>query len=91
MDRWLPLLEARLKPGDLVILTADHGCDPTYLKHTDHTREYVPLLIFGKQVNKGVNLGVRFTLADVAQTIAEIFQLPKMRNGTSFADELGVA
>jgi phosphopentomutase len=90
-DEFLPQLENAMRPDDLLIVTADHGCDPTYMKHTDHTREYVPLLIFGKQINKGVNLGTRGTLADVAQTIAEIFRLPAMRNGTSFAAELGVA
>jgi phosphopentomutase len=90
-DDFLPSLETAMRDDDLLIITADHGCDPTYLKHTDHTREYVPLLIYGKKINKGVNLGTRGTFADVAQTIAEIFQLPAMRRGAGFAAELGAA
>ena len=72
VDGWIPSLEARLGPEDLAILTADHGCDPT-TKSTDHSREYVPLLVFGKGVKAGVNLGVRSTLSDIGQTVAENF------------------
>jgi len=72
VDGWIPSLEARLRPGDLAILTADHGCDPT-TKSTDHSREYVPLLVFGKGVKAGVNLGVRSTLSDIGQSVAENF------------------
>jgi len=72
VDGWIPSLEARLRPDDLTILTADHGCDPT-TKSTDHSREYVPLLVFGKGVRAGVNLGVRSTLSDIGQTVAENF------------------
>jgi phosphopentomutase len=77
VDGWIPSLEARLGPGDLAILTADHGCDPT-TKSTDHSREYVPLLAFGKGVRAGVDLGTRRTLSDIGQTVAENF-------GTSIA------
>jgi len=72
VDGWIPSLEARLGPEDLAILTADHGCDPT-TKSTDHSREYVPLLVFGKGVKAGVNLGVRSTLSDIGQTVSENF------------------
>jgi len=72
VDDWLPSLEARLGPDDLLILTADHGCDPT-TKSTDHSREYVPLLVYGKGVRAGVNLGTRKTLSDIGQTVAENF------------------
>jgi phosphopentomutase len=72
VDAWIPHLKAALAEGDLVIITADHGCDPT-TPSTDHSREYVPLLVFGPQVRPGVDLGVRATLADVGQTVAAVF------------------
>lgn len=84
VDGWLPSLE--LQPQDLLILTADHGCDPT-TPSTDHTREYVPLLVYGKRVKGGVNLGTRPTLADIGQTVAENFGV-KIANGTSFLEAL---
>lgn len=77
VDGWIPSLEARLGPDDLAILTADHGCDPT-TRSTDHSREYVPLLVFGKHARAGVDLGTRRTLSDIGQTVAENF-------GTSIA------
>ncbi|MDX1979998.1 MAG: phosphopentomutase [Bryobacteraceae bacterium] len=81
-DAWIPQLLAKLAPGDLVIFTADHGCDPT-TPSTDHSREYVPLLVYGPAVRPGVHLGVRGTLADIGQTVAKIFgaTIPK---GESF-------
>jgi len=72
VDEWLPSLEASLAPDDLVILTADHGCDPV-TPSTDHNREYVPLLAFGPRVRRGANLGTRASLADIGQTIAANF------------------
>jgi phosphopentomutase len=80
-DRRLPELMAKLRPGDLVVLTADHGNDPTY-KGTDHTRENVPVLAFGPKI-EGRNAGHLGTYADVAQTIAAHLALPPMRIGTS--------
>jgi phosphopentomutase len=80
----LPEIINALNENDVLMITADHGCDPSYTKHTDHTREYVPLLIYGKQLKNNVDLGVRNTLSDVGQTIADIFNLPKLKNGTSF-------
>jgi len=72
VDAWLPRLEGALRDSDLLILTADHGCDPT-TPSTDHSREYVPLLVYGKQARHGVNLGLRATLSDIGQTVAENF------------------
>jgi phosphopentomutase len=86
VDGWIPSLEARLRPGDLAILTADHGCDPT-TKSTDHSREYVPLLVFGKGVKAGVNLGVRSTLSDIGQTVAENFGTT-IATGMSFLPQI---
>ena len=80
------LMEA-MKEDDLLIINADHGCDPT-TKGTDHTREYVPLLVYGKKRGSSVNLGTRETFADVGQTIAEIFKLGKLPIGTSFLSEI---
>ncbi|NLJ76047.1 MAG: phosphopentomutase [Peptococcaceae bacterium] len=73
-DCWLPQLLEALKEDDVLIITADHGCDPT-TPSTDHSREYVPLLIYGKRILGGVNLGVRETFADIAATVAEAFGL----------------
>ncbi len=84
-DAWLPSLEAALQEGDLVILTADHGCDPT-TPGTDHSREYVPLLVYGPGV-KPTNLGTRASLSDIGQTAAENFGT-KIENGTSFLSTL---
>ena len=87
-DRHLPNIMDIMCENDLLIITADHGCDPTYIKHTDHTREYVPLLVYSPAIKQNVNLGTRKTLADVAQTIADIFETGPMKNGTSFKDEI---
>jgi phosphopentomutase len=84
VDRWLPGLD--LREGDILILTADHGCDPT-TPSTDHSREYTPLLIFGKHVKAGVDLGTRQTLADIGQTVAENFGT-SVDAGASFLSEI---
>lgn len=81
-DRWLPEFRAALRPGDLAILTADHGCDPT-TPSTDHSREYTPLLVFGPHVHAGIDLGLRATLSDIGQTVAENFAT-SIEKGTSF-------
>ena len=70
VDRWLPSIP--LTDSDLLILTADHGCDPT-TPSTDHSREYTPLVAYGSRGKSGVNLGTRATLADIGQTVAENF------------------
>lgn len=76
-----------LMDGDLLIITADHGCDPT-TPGTDHSREYVPLLVFNPSAPKGKDLGVRYTFADVGQTIASAFGVNPLENGKSFLDEV---
>ena len=85
-DRWLPQFRAAMRPGDLAILTADHGCDPLG-PSTDHSREYVPVLATGPRAARDVNLGTRATLADIGATIAENFAL-RLAQGTSFLAEL---
>ncbi len=86
-DTWLPKLMAKLGDEDIVMITADHGCDPSYLATTDHTREYVPLLILGNAVKPG-NLGTRGSFADIAATIAQLLEIPLDTPGVSFADAL---
>ncbi|MCK5297138.1 MAG: phosphopentomutase [Alphaproteobacteria bacterium] len=81
-DRRLPEIKAILQPEDIVIITADHGCDPT-AKGTDHTREHVPIIVFGKSI-KPMNLGKLETFADIGQSIATYFGLSEMEYGTSF-------
>jgi phosphopentomutase len=85
-DSSLPHIEAAMRDGDLIIITADHGNDPTF-PGTDHTREYAPLLVYGKSAHRGVNLGTRGSLADIGQTVAENFGL-KLTAGESFLAEV---
>lgn len=80
-DRRLPELMAQMKPGDIMILTADHGCDPTW-QGTDHTREHIPVLIYGHEVKPG-SRGYRDTFADIGQTVAKYFGLSDMEYGKS--------
>ena len=86
-DAWLPSFMESLGEDDVVMITADHGCDPAYLATTDHTREYVPLLILGKNV-KPVNLGTRESFADIAATVAEMLNISLDTPGKSFAKEV---
>jgi phosphopentomutase len=85
-DAWVPDFQERLRPGDLAIFTADHGCDPT-TPSTDHSREYVPLLVHGPRVRAGVNLGVRGSLSDIGQTVAGIFGAHLVQ-GESFLQQI---
>ncbi len=71
-DRSLPAIMDKMGPEDLLMITADHGCDPAYTRSTDHTREYVPLLMYGKNLRPG-NLGTRETFADIGATILQYF------------------
>lgn len=82
-DDWLADFLRNLDEQDLLILTADHGNDPT-TPSTDHSREYVPVLCYGQLFKSGVNLGVRKTFADLHATLAEYFSVPKTENGESF-------
>ena len=86
-DAMLPVILDSLTEDDLLILTADHGCDPT-TPSTDHSREYVPLLVCGKSLKQGVNLDVRQSLADIGQTVAEIFNLKGTGVGKSFLSQV---
>ena len=86
-DAWLGSFLACLGEEDLVLVTADHGCDPGYTATTDHTREYVPLLVLGKNV-KPVDLGTRKTFADIAATVTELLGVDYETPGTSFAKEI---
>ena len=86
-DTWLGEFEKTLQEDDLVLITADHGCDPAYTATTDHTREYVPLIALGSQVRPG-SLGTRASFADIAATVAELLDVPFETPGKSFAKEL---
>ncbi|MEJ2054278.1 MAG: phosphopentomutase [Calditrichaceae bacterium] len=86
-DRWLPDFMKRLTPEDLLIITANHGNDPTTAS-TDHSREYVPILIYGRKVRSGQNIGVRETFADLQATLAEYFDVPSTGAGKSFLNLL---
>ena len=86
-DTWLGEFMKKMGPDDLVMITADHGCDPAYLATTDHTREYIPLLILGEKV-RSANIGTRACFADIAATICDIFGLPLETEGRSFKSEI---
>lgn len=88
-DRRLPAIMQGLVENDLLIITADHGCDPTVHYSTDHTREYVPLLVYGNSIRSGINLGTRSSFADVGQTIAEYLAIEASSlPGSSFYQQL---
>ena len=86
-DSKLPEIMKNMKDTDILIITADHGNDPS-TPSTDHSREYVPVLIYGKDVKENVNLGTRETYADISATILDILNLEKLENGTSFKNEI---
>jgi phosphopentomutase len=86
-DRRLAGLLPLLRPSDMLVVTADHGNDPT-TPSTDHAREYVPLLVAGSRVRAGADLGIRRTFADLGQTLADIFGVGPLAHGTSFLNEL---
>ena len=86
-DSRLPRMMEAMKPGDVLFIVADHGNDPT-TPSTDHSREYVPLLVYGERVRPGVNLGTRESFADLAATIAELLGIEPLPHGTSFAREI---
>lgn len=86
-DEKLPAMLNGLDEGDILMITADHGCDPTH-PGTDHTREYIPLLIYGKHVKAGVNLGIRKQFSDIGATIFEYLTGDKWREGESFLNDI---
>lgn len=86
-DSRLPEIQAAMKDGDMLIITADHGCDPCF-PGTDHTREYIPILVYGKNLKAGADLGIRKTFADIGATVYDYLGLGKWHAGTSFLPEL---
>ncbi len=86
-DARLTTLLAQLGSGDLLIVTADHGNDPT-TPSTDHSREHVPLFVCGAAVQPGVDLGIRSTFADLGQTVADLFGVRPLKHGTSFLGQI---
>lgn len=87
LDRRVPEVLEALGEDDIVMFTADHGCDPTTAS-TDHSREYIPILVYGNHVKKDVSIGVRQSFSDVAATVAEFFALPDWHVGKSFLKEI---
>ena len=87
VDEGLGRLLPRLRPADLFIVTADHGNDPT-TPSTDHSREYVPVLVAGESIRSGVDLATRSTFADLGQTLADLFDVPPLEHGTSFLADI---
>ena len=83
-DRYLPEITSKMRDGDILVITADHGCDPGD-NSTDHTREYTPLIVYGKSV-KPINLGTRKTFADIAATVADYLDVDFKCDGESFLD-----
>ena len=86
-DAWLGTFMERMQKEDVLIITADHGCDPGY-PGTDHTRECVPMLIYGELIKKGVSLGTRETFSDIAATILDMFRIRGDIKGTSYWNEV---
>ncbi len=86
-DARIPEILENMKDDDILIINSDHGNDPTY-KGTDHTREYIPILVYGKNVVNGYNLGTRNSFADIGSTVADILNVDGPKNGTSFKNEI---
>ena len=86
-DQRLPEIIEKLNDDDILMITADHGCDPVTLS-TDHSREYIPLVIYGKKLKEGVNLGTRNSFADIGATILDYFGLEVSIDGTSFLKDI---
>ena len=86
-DARIPEIIESMKDEDILIINSDHGNDPTY-KGTDHTREYIPVLIYGKNIKENVNLGIRDSFADIGATVADILNVKMPKNGKSFKEEV---
>ena len=86
-DSYIPEIIKNMKDDDMLIITADHGCDPT-TPSTDHSREYIPILIYGKQVKDNNNIGIRDTFSDISATILDIFGLKPLQYGKSFKNNI---
>lgn len=86
-DQQLPRILAELREEDILMITADHGCDPS-TPSTDHSREYIPLVAYGKRLREGINLGTRNTFSDIAATVLEYFEVEQQVSGNSFLKDL---
>lgn len=87
-DEWLGGFMQNMQPGDVLMITADHGCDPS-TPSTDHSREYIPLLVYGSEIKAGINLGTRKSYADESKTILEMFGIADTKtDGESFLSEI---
>ncbi|MGL4796519.1 MAG: phosphopentomutase [Paraclostridium sp.] len=86
-DARIPDIMAAMKEDDVLIINADHGNDPTY-KGTDHTREYIPVLVYGKSIKQGLNLGTRNSFADIGATVADMLNVKMTKHGHSFKSEV---
>lgn len=82
-DERLPEIMSKLSQDDVIVITADHGCDPT-TEGTDHTREYVPVMVYGHKIKNNVNMGILSTFSDIGQTVADLLGCEKLQNGKSF-------
>ena len=85
---WLPRFMAKMRPGDILMVTADHGCDPIYTKTTDHTREHVPFLVYGDEIKPGVNLHTRYSFATIADTVCKALDVDYCAAGCGVYDEI---
>lgn len=88
IDQWLTDFMAGMEKDDILMITGDHGCDPGFTKTTDHTREYIPLLIWGSGIKAGVNIGTRNTFADIGATIVDLLGAEPGKNGKSFKKDI---
>lgn len=86
-DMRLPEIMENMNDDDVLIITADHGCDPT-TKSTDHSREYIPLIVYGKNINKNIDLGIRDSFCDIGKTVLDLLNIDNNLNGVSFKDKL---
>jgi len=84
-DKRIPEIISHMNEGDVLIITADHGCDPT-TKSTDHSREYIPVLVYGKNLKAGVDIGIRKSYSDIGKTILELLDIKNDLQGISFKD-----
>ena len=87
VDRQFGIMMEKMKEEDILIITADHGCDPGF-KGTDHSREYTPCLCYGANLRQGVDLGIRSSFADIAQTIAQYLNVEFSGDGNSFLADI---
>ena len=86
-DSKLPEIIKNLKQDDILIITADHGCDPS-TPSTDHSREYIPVIVYGKSLKSNIDLGIRKTYADISATVLDYFDLENLKYRTSFKNEI---